>query len=251
MGNLKRSLRFALVIAGLFGLFGFLTVTFQILIPNEQPLSGLADNDFEESGDTHLTHFWPDAEPAQTVTANLSYPWPHQTEVPQPMALLPNPYPYPYPDSQLVITFTPAPPAQFYKETPQPYTLEQLTFPYGTVVTIFKGDIWSIYSSGSDSSIDRLTRYTDVAGIFGFNHDNTLLLFSRGRLDHGDICHSTDLWVFEVASHRSWPLVQDSLVMSASWSPVDNRIAYLEFRNWSSRLVPGILCFQPAGSYAL
>jgi hypothetical protein len=96
----------------------------------------------------------------------------------------------------------------------------------GKAVTLYGGDIWLVEQGRASEAV---TGVGDVAAIFGWNWDGTKLLLGRGRnVLGGDVGDTTELWLLDVASRQAKQLTASTLVKSASWSPVDDRLAYCE-----------------------
>jgi hypothetical protein len=96
----------------------------------------------------------------------------------------------------------------------------------GKAATLFGGNVWLLEQGHVPEAV---TDVGDVAAIFGWNWDGTKLLLGRTRhVLGGDIGDTTELWVLDVASRQAKQLTTSNLVAAASWSPVDDRIAYCE-----------------------
>jgi murein DD-endopeptidase MepM/ murein hydrolase activator NlpD len=146
---------------------------------------------------------------------------------------LAQPYPSPeaahplYQDSYPPPTLraTPPPSPEPVTPTPVPAFPETPPLPAGRAATLFEGDIWLVEPGQAPS---RLTDYGDVAAIFGWNPAGDHLLLGRGHKSRGDLSESTELWFFDLNDRQASQLTSNSLVLSASWSPVNNEIAYCE-----------------------
>ncbi len=118
---------------------------------------------------------------------------------------------------ELLPTSTPVVSAPF-PETPP--------LPAGKAATLHNGNIWLVEPGREPEA---LTDFGDMAVIFGWNRDGTLLLFGRGRVEQTEfVGDTTELWVFDVNARQARQLTTGSLVKSAAWSPVDDQIAYCE-----------------------
>jgi Tol biopolymer transport system component len=89
--------------------------------------------------------------------------------------------------------------------------------------------IWFVQS---DRQPEALVDFIDVVGIFGWNHDGSKLLFARGHYrTYGELSDSAELWIYDNDTGKTSRLGDSTKVWSASWSPVDDRVAYCEYGN--------------------
>ncbi|RMF32281.1 MAG: hypothetical protein D6759_08690 [Chloroflexi bacterium] len=96
----------------------------------------------------------------------------------------------------------------------------------GRAATLWQGDIWLVEQGRAPRP---LTHLGDVAAIFGWNQDGSRLLFGRGRIERPHLVgDTTDLWIADVGTQQVTQLTASGKVKAASWSPVDDRIAYCE-----------------------
>jgi len=110
-------------------------------------------------------------------------------------------------------TLTPSPP---FPETPP--ILD------GMATTLYNGDIWLVEPGLHPEA---LTASGDVTAIFGWNRDGSKLLFRRrSNSQSGLEGGTTQLWILDMNTRKANRLASGDGVKSASWSPVDDQIAY-------------------------
>jgi hypothetical protein len=147
------------------------------------------------------------------------------TDVPPTATLAPTPSLEPYPPPPIQPTPMPIPTVVTTTATALPSLPDTPPVP-GKAATLHNGNVWLVEQGHVPEAV---TDVGDVAAIFGWNWDGTKLLLGRGRhVLGGDIGDTTELWVLDVASRQSKQLTTSNLVAAASWSPVDDRIAYCE-----------------------
>jgi len=141
--------------------------------------------------------------------------------------------PTPSPPVREVATIEPYPPAGSKVSTPPP------SIGSGPMLPVQMADLLGdqkalilnngvIWQAGRDRS-EALLEFTDVSVIFGWNYDGSKLLFGRGRYPtQGEMSDTTELWMFDSTSNGSSQLVDSQRIWSASWSPMDDRVAYCE-----------------------
>lgn len=114
--------------------------------------------------------------------------------------------------------------------TPPPtIVLEGLTIQARKAAFLRNKDLWVVESGRGEQAI---TTFGDVEAIFGWNQDGTKLLLGRGRKKQaGDMSDTTELWLLEWSTRQARQLTTGSNVHIASWSPVDDRVAYCEQDN--------------------
>lgn len=95
--------------------------------------------------------------------------------------------------------------------------------------TLYNRDVWLVEDGRTP---EKLTDFGDVAVVFGWNYDGSMLFFGRGRIEQSEfVGDTTELWLIDTRTREARQLTTDSMVKSAAWSPVDNRIAYCELGN--------------------
>ena len=93
-------------------------------------------------------------------------------------------------------------------------------------VTLHNGDIW--LQQGEEAAA-AITSFGDVFVIFGWNFDGSKLLFGKGRVVQSHLVgDTTELWMLDVNTGQTQQLTTSNAVKTASWSPVDDRLAYCE-----------------------
>lgn len=133
--------------------------------------------------------------------------------------------PYPPPGTVVPLPSTPSPEATLnYPIVPVPET-PALT--EGQAATLHNGDIWLVETGVQPK---KLTNFADVFDIFDWNRDGNKLLFGRGSTIQA-WGYTTDLWLLDLQTGQSTQMTNTALVKSASWSPVDDRLAYCEYGN--------------------
>jgi hypothetical protein len=96
-----------------------------------------------------------------------------------------------------------------------------------STVALDHGRLWLL---PPDDQAKTLTDFGDVAAIYGWNHDGSKLLFGRGLYEtRGEFAKATELWVYDAHSKEAYRLVDSRQIWSASWSPVDDLVAYCEY----------------------
>ena len=138
-----------------------------------------------------------------------------------------SPYPPP-PSPSPVLTEAPTPTAPVTPAPTEPSSLPLFPpLPENVkAITLHNGHIWLQEAKGEPI---QLTNFGDIAVIFGWNYDGTKILFGKGRVEQGHLVgDTTELWFLEVSSGQTQPLTTTNAVKTASWSPVDDRIAYCE-----------------------
>ena len=96
-----------------------------------------------------------------------------------------------------------------------------------TMVTIDRSKMWLIPSNDMPKIILGLT---DVATIYGWNFEGTKLLFGRGLYEtSGELAKATELWIYDSITDEEYLLVDSKQIWSASWSPVNNLVAFCEY----------------------
>jgi Tol biopolymer transport system component len=76
----------------------------------------------------------------------------------------------------------------------------------------------------------QVTNSANVAQIYGWSHDGNQLLLGVGErpvLPETDMVGGTDLWVLDVREGSAVQLTQSLEVLSAAWSPLGAKIAYV------------------------
>jgi len=92
-------------------------------------------------------------------------------------------------------------------------------------IALDKGRMWI----GKDThQLEEIAGLEDVAAIYGWNHDGTKLLFGRGLYDRGELAKSTELWIYDLKGQKTYQLVDSTKILSASWSPVADLVAFSE-----------------------
>lgn len=131
------------------------------------------------------------------------------------------PPPYPPPGSEA------SPPS--YPAIVQDLYSKASYFAGAKAATLVRGSIWVVPSDGQpEAPID----FGDVSVIFGWSYDGSKLLFGRGLYPtYGELSEATELWFYDTVSKEMRPLSDSQKVWSASWSPVDDRLAYCEYGN--------------------
>ncbi len=133
----------------------------------------------------------------------------------------PEPYPPPAIQPPVVLSPTVVPPT-----STAPALLPEIPPVPGRAVTLHNGDVWLVEQGHAPEAI---TDVGDVAAIFGWNWNGTKLLLGRGRnVLGGDVGDTTELWLLDVASRQAKQFTTSNLVTTASWSSVDERLAYCE-----------------------
>jgi Tol biopolymer transport system component len=134
-----------------------------------------------------------------------------------------SPYPPPYP-----------PPGSETLPPPYPDVVQALYSKASLLAgvkaaALAQGNIWLVQG---DRQPEVLVDSGDIVVIFGWSYDGSKLLFGRGLYPtYGDLSDTTEIWVYDNASGETRRLVDSQKVWSASWSPVDDRVAYCEFGN--------------------
>jgi hypothetical protein len=137
-------------------------------------------------------------------------------EIPYPPPLNSTPLPE---TPEWVLALTPTP-------TPQMQLTAEILRLMGTAATLREGDIWLLQP---DQDPEALTDFGDVAVLFGWNKDGSLLLFGRGRVEQPEFSSdTTDLWIFDVHTRQARQFTTSAMVNSVAWSPRDDVIAYSE-----------------------
>jgi len=96
-----------------------------------------------------------------------------------------------------------------------------------STVALDHGRLWLV---PPDDQVKTLTDFGEVAAIYGWNYDGSKLLFGRGLYEtRGEFAKATELWVYDAHSEEAYRLVDSRQIWSASWSPVDDRVAYCEY----------------------
>ena len=141
------------------------------------------------------------------------------TLLPSETIVIEMPYPPPVSETpELIPTPTPTPQA--------PLPAEQLSRLMGKTATLREGNIWLLEP---DRDPKALTDFGDVAVIFGWNKDGSLMLFGRGRVEQPEFSSdTTDLWILDVNTRQARQFTASGMVNSAAWSPKDDEIAYTE-----------------------
>lgn len=141
------------------------------------------------------------------------------------VSLTPEPYPPPLDTPRPKPTRTPQPtPTPTATLIPYPQTPP---IPAGKAATLHNGNVWLV-EPGREPQ--RLTDFDDVAGIFGWNPEGTCLLFGRGRnTKHSEFqSDMTQLWYLDLPHNEYVQITKSSVVSSAAWSPLGDKIAYSE-----------------------
>jgi Tol biopolymer transport system component len=89
---------------------------------------------------------------------------------------------------------------------------------------LLESDVWKVEG---DYPPEALTSLDDVSALFGWNWDRSQILLGRSRGGDG-APFTTDLWLVDNTLRQVRRLTRSMLVASASWSPVDDRVAYCE-----------------------
>lgn len=97
----------------------------------------------------------------------------------------------------------------------------------GRAATLFAGNVWLVEQGHVPEAI---TDVGDVAALFGWNWNGTKLAIGRGRQQHQweFVSDTTDLWVFDLSTKEMHQLSTGSNVHTATWSPVEDHIAYCD-----------------------
>ena len=156
-----------------------------------------------------------------SVTQPQPYPFSQTTASPEPNALPDFPQlssPYPPPENTATI-FTSGKVREL---------LDVVNLPENTKVAILnQGNLWIV---SSEKQSEKAPGIDDIAVIYGWNYDGTKLLLGRGLYETGpEMAKATELWVYEVAMGKVFRLVDSQSILAASWSPIDDRIAYSEY----------------------
>jgi hypothetical protein len=159
-------------------------------------------------------------------TAGLPYPQP-MGESPVTTTTAEIPYPPPTIPAPLPETPEIAPPTLTPTSITQaPLPSEELSRLMGRAATLRDGNIWLLEP---DRKPEAFTDFGDVAAIFGWNYDGTMLLFGRGRIEQPEfVGDTTELWVLDVYIRQARQLTSGNIIKTAGWSPVEDRIAYCE-----------------------
>jgi len=104
---------------------------------------------------------------------------------------------------------------------------KRAAFEGASAVMLEGGRLWQLPAAGS---VTQLTAYSDVAVLYGWNFNGTKLLFGRGMYNTvGNFpAETTELWIYAANTNQSFRLFDSQKIMSASWSPVDDRLAFYE-----------------------
>ena len=96
-----------------------------------------------------------------------------------------------------------------------------------SAVMLEGGRLWQLPAEGP---VTQLTDYNDVAVLYGWNFDGTKLLFGRGlyTTTGNFLAETTELWIYVESTNQSFRLFDSQKIMSASWSPVNDRLAFYE-----------------------
>jgi dipeptidyl aminopeptidase/acylaminoacyl peptidase len=168
-----------------------------------------------------------------TLQAGLAYPLPEQAlhDIQTATAA---PYPTPMLDVTVVYAITTPLPTETARptptSTPTPLPLFPETPPIleGKAATLYQGDIWLVEPG---RQAEALTTSGDVTAIFGWNQDGSKLLFRRGKTQYEYEGGASQLWLLDMNTQDTKQLIPSDEVRSASWSPVDDRVAYAEVGN--------------------
>jgi hypothetical protein len=163
--------------------------------------------------------------PAVQEAAGTPYPQP-LGEAPTATMATEMPYPPPTISFKPRETHTPVPTLTPTPIPQAPLPSEDLSRLMGRAATLRDGNVWLLEP---DRKPEALTDFGDVAAIFGWNYDGTMLLFGRGRVKQPEfVGDTTELWVLDANTRQARQLTTGSIVKTAGWSPVDDRIAYCE-----------------------
>jgi dipeptidyl aminopeptidase/acylaminoacyl peptidase len=133
-------------------------------------------------------------------------------------------------------------------ESPQPSPPTTIRTPIGTIApfpetppltagqaaTLHNADIWLVEPGVQPK---QLTEIGDVSVIFDWNRDGSKILYGRGSTLQA-WGTTTGLWMLDLVSGKTEQVTDSRSVKSASWSPVDDRLAYCEYENVLTILDP-------------
>jgi Tol biopolymer transport system component len=149
-----------------------------------------------------------------------------------PLPTTPTPQPYPPPVTPIPPMATPTPPVTVTPPLPVP-TLVPIPVPPEILASekiAFLRDKDLQLINVASRALAQVTTSGNVAHIFGWSHDGSQLLLGVGErpvLPETDMPGGTDLWVLDVREGRAVQLTEGLEVLSAAWSPLGAKIAYV------------------------